>query len=237
MNQVATNDQSLYQTGQYVEKNPTYHVEDSAWKAQQILKLIERHGLQPRTICEVGCGAGEILRQLQYQLPSETEFYGYEISPQAFSLCQSRANDRLHFYCEDLLAADTPHFDLLLCIDVFEHVQNYMSFLAAMRNKARHKIFHIPLDMSAQWVLRGRPILKERDQAGHLHYFMKETALATLRDTGYTVLDAVYTDGALDHPRSVKAKLARLPRRVLAKVSQDFVARALGGYSLLVLAE
>jgi hypothetical protein len=66
---------------------------------------------------------------------------------------------------------------------------------------------------------------------------MKDTALATLRDTGYSVLDAVYTDGALDHPRSVKAKLATLPRKVLAKINQDFVARALGGYSLLVLAE
>lgn len=237
MNQVATNDQTIYQTGEYVEKNPTYHVEDSSWKARHVLKLIEKHGLQPRTVCEVGCGAGEILRQLQSQLPAETEFYGYEISPQAFSLCQPRANERLHFYCEDLLTVAAPHFDLLLCIDVFEHVQNYMNFLAAMRDKARHKIFHIPLDMSAQWVLRGRPILKERDQAGHLHYFMKETALATLRDTGYTVLDAVYTDGGLDHPRSVKAKLASLPRRVLAKINQDFVARALGGYSLLVLAE
>ena len=64
---------------------------------------------------------------------------------------------------------------------------------------------------------------------------MKDTALATLRDTGYEVLDSVYTAGAIDHPRSVKARLARLPRRILAKINQDFVVRMLGGYSLLVL--
>lgn len=229
--------ESIYQTGEYVEKNPTYHVEDSSWKAQQILKMIANNGLQPRTICEVGCGAGEVLRQLQLQMPAETEFFGYEISPQAMALCQERANERLHFLCEDLAQADAPQFDLLLCIDVFEHVPDYMGFLQTVRGKARHKIFHIPLDMSAQWVLRGRPILRERDQAGHLHYFMKETALAALRDSGYTVLDSVYTAGAIDHPRSMKAKLASLPRKMLMKINQDFVVRVLGGYSLLVLAE
>jgi len=227
---------SIYETGEYVERNPTYHVEDSAWKATQVLKMIEKHRLDPRTLCEVGCGAGEILRQLQSQLPAETEFSGYEISPQAFALCQSRAGERLQFYCEDLIIARAPYFDLLLCIDVFEHVPDYLNFLKALRAKARYKIFHIPLDMSAQWVLRGRPILREREQGGHLHYFMKDTALSTLVDTGYEVLDWVYTAGAIDHPRSMKAKMASLPRRMLATFNPDFVVRVLGGYSLLVLA-
>jgi cyclopropane fatty-acyl-phospholipid synthase-like methyltransferase len=229
--------ESIYETGEYVERNPTYHVEDSSWKATQILKMIEKHRLGPGTICEVGCGAGEILRQLQAQLPATTEFSGYEISPQAFALCQPRASERLKFHCEDLLTARSPYFDLLLCIDVFEHVPDYINFLNALREKAHYKIFHIPLDMSAQWVLRGRPILREREQAGHLHYFMKDTALSTLGDTGYEVIDWVYTGGAIDHPRSLKARLARLPRRVLASINQDFVARVLGGYSLLVLAK
>jgi cyclopropane fatty-acyl-phospholipid synthase-like methyltransferase len=228
---------SMYQTGEYVEKNPTYHVEDSAWKAEQILKMLAKNNLQPRTVCEVGCGAGEILRQLQSRFPASTEFFGYEISPQAFALCQERANQRLQFRCEDLITADTPYFDLLLCIDVFEHVPDYLSFLKSVRPKAHHKIFHIPLDMSAQWVLRGRPILREREQAGHLHYFMKDTALATLRDAGYKVLDTAYTAGAIDHPRSIKARLASWPRRLLAQVNQDLVVRVMGGYSLLVLAE
>jgi cyclopropane fatty-acyl-phospholipid synthase-like methyltransferase len=228
---------SIYQTGEYLERNPTYHIEDSAWKAGQILQMIQKNHLQPRTVCEIGCGAGEILRQLQTALPPDTELFGYEISPQAFALCEARANERLQFKCEDLITADTPNFDLLLCIDVFEHVPDYLSFLKSVRHKAHYKMFHIPLDMSAQWVMRGRPILRERNQAGHLHYFMKDTALATLRDCGYKVLDTAYTAGALDHPRSMKARLASLPRRLLAGINKDFVVRVLGGYSLLVLAE
>lgn len=234
---VAETNESIYQTGEYVEKNPTYHVEDSAWKAAEVVKLIEKHGLAPQTVCEVGCGAGEILRQLQLSLPADTKFFGYEISPQAFALCRERENERLRFVCADLLAGDTIAFDLLLCLDVFEHVEDYFGFLRGLRGKARHKIFHIPLDLSVQWVWRSRPIMREREQAGHLHYFTKETALATLHDAGYEVVDWGYTAGAIANPRSVKAKLASWPRRMLSVVNQDLVVRVLGGYSLLVLAK
>jgi 2-polyprenyl-3-methyl-5-hydroxy-6-metoxy-1,4-benzoquinol methylase len=228
---------SIYETGEYVERNPTYHVEDSSWKARHILSLIEKNSLEPRTICEIGCGAGEILKQLQSSLPANTDFFGYDISPQAIELCRPRANQRLQFHCADLISADTPAFDLLLCIDVFEHVQDYIGFLRDLRRKARYKVFHIPLDMSAQWVLRGQPILREREQAGHLHYFMKDTALAALRDSGYEILDWTYTPGAIDNPRSIKARLASWPRRLMMNVSRDFTVRLLGGYSLLVLAK
>ena len=70
---------SIYETGEYVEHNPTYHIEDSSWKARHILDLVQKNSLQPRTICEIGCGAGEILKQLQSHLPADTEFFGYEI--------------------------------------------------------------------------------------------------------------------------------------------------------------
>lgn len=228
-------EESIYQSGEYVEKNPTYHVEDSAWKAGQILKMMSKHGLEPATVCEVGCGAGEVLRQLQTRLPERTEFYGYEISPQGFALCRERANERLRFYCEDLLSSDAGPFDLLLCIDVFEHVEDYMGFLRRLRTRAARHIFHIPLDISAQSVMRAGPLMLERMEVGHLHYFMKETALATLRDTGYEVLDWFYTPGALDSPRSIKARLARLPRKLCSLINQDLTVRMLGGYSLLVL--
>jgi Methyltransferase domain len=232
-----TEHETIYQTGEYVEKNPTYHVEDSAWKAGQVLKMIEKNNLRSQSICEIGCGAGEILRQLQSRLAQDTEFYGYEISPQAFALCRERDNDHLHFFCQDLLRTDAGPFDLALCLDVFEHVEDYLDFLRELRPKATQHIFHIPLDLSVQSVWRGRPLLRVREQVGHLHYFTRETALETLRDAGYEVIDWFYTPGAIANPRSVKAKLASWPRRLLFAMNQDLVVRILGGYSLLVLAK
>ena len=54
---------SIYTDGQYIAKNPSYHIEDSPWKARQILKMLHRHDLPLRSVCEIGCGAGEVLRR------------------------------------------------------------------------------------------------------------------------------------------------------------------------------
>jgi hypothetical protein len=227
--------ESRYLSGEYARRHPTYHAEDSAWKVKHILAMIRRHDLHPISICEVGCGAGENLRQLQRSLPDEVCFEGYEISPQAYALCRERENARLRFHCADFVDTPTAPFDLLLCIDVLEHIEDYMGFLRALRPRATHKIFHIPLDMSVQSVLRCHPILESRRRLGHLHYFMKETALAALADTGYTVIEWTYTPVGVTATR-FKARLARLPRRLMSLVHRGLAVRLLGGHSLLVLA-
>lgn len=69
-------------------------------------------------------------------------------------------------------------------MDVFEHVDDYLGFLKLCKNKTKNTIFHIPLDISAQGILRNK-LIAARKSVSHLHYFMKETAIATLIDSGY----------------------------------------------------
>lgn len=229
--------QTIYTDGTYLEKNPSYGVEDSPWKAQQILGIIRKNNLNPRSICEIGCGAGEILSQLQSVLANNVRFQGYDISPQAIQLSQQRQNQNLSFACKDITQIEIKPFDLLLCIDVFEHIEDYLNFLRQLKPKSKYKIFHIPLDMSAQFVLRAEPILWMRANVGHIHYFMKDTALWALKDAGYNILDYCYTAEHVDRPKSFKARLLKLPRKILFAIAPNLTVRLLGGYSLLVLAE
>lgn len=77
-----------------------------------------------------------------------------------------------------------------------------------------------------------------RESVGHLHYFFKDSVLATLKDCGYVVLDYKYTASRLELPnQAFSSQLMRLPRRLLYSVNPDFAVRMLGGYSLMVLAE
>ncbi len=230
------NDYSEANSG-YLHANPTWHVEDSPWKATQVLKLIQRNNLQPKIVVEIGCGAGEILNQLQQRMEDkDIEFSGYEIAPDAFKLAQTREKERLHFFQEDLLQSNK-HFDLLLMMDVFEHVDDYLGFVKASGKKATYKIYHIPLDMSAFSILTNYPI-GARKQVGHLHYFMKDTALATLTDSGQEIVDWLYTAGALEVNNkglSFFGKIIQLMRRFFYKVKPDFAVKAFGGFSLIVL--
>lgn len=53
---------------EYAPKKTTWHTEDSPWKATQIMKMMSRNNLQAKIICEIVCGAGEILNQLHQNL-------------------------------------------------------------------------------------------------------------------------------------------------------------------------
>jgi|SRR6186997_3246100 hypothetical protein len=229
--------ETIYTDGTYLRNNPDWHVDDSPWKAKHVARMLDRHGIVPQTVCEIGCGAGEILRSLSTHLEPSTRFFGYEISPNAYKICSQKANERFTFKLANLLDETDVRFDLVMAMDVFEHVEDYFGFLRKLRDKAQYKVFHIPLELSAQEVLRGKPLLNARRTVGHIHHFSKETALATLEDCGYTVLDHFYTSGRTDlGGLGWKSQLMRLPRQALYKVNQDAAVRTLGGYSLLALA-
>lgn len=228
----------IYQDGTYLRHSPLWHEEDSPYKAQDILRLIQRNGLKPKTIAEVGCGAGEILNQLDKILAGPITFSGYEISPQAFDLCKSREKENIRFFLQDMLEEEI-YFDLVLAMDVLEHVPDYLGFLTKLKNKGRYKIFRIPLNLSVQSVLfKSRPILGARKSFGHLHYFTKETALATLKDTGYQILDLFHTFAplsleSLGWPRYLLKSL----KGICFAIQQEWLARLLDGFSLMVLTE
>jgi Methyltransferase domain len=227
---------SIYGNASYLTNNPDWHVNESPWKAQKIYEMLAKNHVDPKKIAEIGCGAGEILVQLQKRFP-DSSFTGYELSPQAFELARTRESANVHFINGNMFDEDV-HFDALLCIDVFEHVDDYLGFVRSLKKYADFKVFQIPLDLSAQTVLRESALLKARTTVGHLHYFSKETAIETLKYCGYDIIDHCLTGLALEAPnRGLRANLMKLPRRLLAQISPDLAARMLGGWSLLVLAK
>lgn len=229
---------NIYTNQEYLRKNPTWHDEDSPWKASQVSELLGRNKIQFLTVAEIGCGAGGVIKALADQLGAGSQFKGFDISPEAISLAERHRRPGLDYFCEDLLQSPEQH-DLLLIIDVIEHIPDYLGFTARCRAKARYKVYHIPLDIHVSSVLRARFVVGRRT-VGHLHYFSAESALDTLTDTGHKVIDYMYTDGgvalAMLHP-SFRRTLANLPRKLVGFFSKKLSARWFGGYSLLVLAE
>lgn len=226
----------IYTSGLYLQKHPDWHVEESPWKAQQILRMLQRQQLQPETICEVGCGAGEILRQLQQHLPATSSFWGYDISPQAIDLAKERENEHLHFKVADIQQEPDAHFDMIMLMDVLEHIEDRFGFLRDIKTKAEYKLFHSSLTISLQTVLRKNGLLNVRQTYGMVNYFTKETFLQTLQDAGHEIVDYFYTTSCTDLPTHVLSKkLMKLPRRLLFAMNQDITVRLLGGYRMLVL--
>jgi SAM-dependent methyltransferase len=225
--------QNMYINGEYLDKNNTWHSEDSPWKAEQIYKLLLRNNVFPRSVCEIGCGAGAILTELSKRMP-DTEFKGYELSPQAFELCKKRESERVQYFCKDLFS-ESDFYDCLLCIDVFEHVPDYFGFIKSLKSKANYNVFHIPLDISIRSILSGS-MMQERKTVGHLHYFTKETAIATLKDCGYEIIDGFYTMSFLDMPsKTLRTKFAKWRYKILFSIFPNLTVSLLGSSSYIVL--
>jgi len=227
--------ETIYTDGNYLEKHPTWHEEDSNWKAAQIAKIIDRNGVDFSSYVDIGCGAGRIVHELSLKFPSAV-FHGYDVSPKALELAGRFETDRIRMFHQDALWKGEHHYDVAAAIDVLEHVEDYMGFLRRMRRLADYFIFHIPLDITVTSVLRNS-FIRTRDTVGHLHYFTLSSALAALQDTGYVVLDYFYTPVALDMVKNWEDRFLWLPRALLFNLVPDLGVRMLGGFPVLVLAK
>jgi SAM-dependent methyltransferase len=228
--------ESIYTDGSYLAKTGgTWHLEDSPSKARWVVSMLARHvEVKPNNICEIGCGAGGILAELQKMLPQHIAFTGYDISPQAHALSAQFSNPKCQFILGDAFA-DGSKYDLVLVMDVIEHVEDYFSFLRHARRKGGWKLYHIPLDVHVLGTLRGD---NHWDTVGHLHLFTIEAALRALQHSGHQVVDWILTDGAISIPsKTLRGRIANLIRIPLSKLSTKLTSRILGGYSMLVLAK
>lgn len=226
-----------YLTDQYVTNNPTWDLEDSPWKANQVGLILAANSIEPGSVCEVGCGAGYILSELRSSYPG-ADLFGFDIAPSASRFWPKHESRRIEFSVGDFLTVNARHYDVILVLDVIEHVRDPFAFLSSLRKWGRWFVLHIPLDLSAVTVMREKPILNVRRKVGHIHYFTKNLALSLLDEAGYHVIEWKYTGAGFSAPRSsLKTKLARSPRWLARKMNEDWAVRTLGGETLIVLAE
>src|SRR5262249_52971316 len=161
---------------------------------------------------------------------------GYDISPQAIAMANTRANEKLHFKVADFLREPPAYYDLILMIDVLDHIEDRFGFLRTIKDRAEYKMFQVSLTISLQTVWRKNGLLKMRENYGMVNYFTKELALQTLKDAGYEIVDYFYTSSSTDVPSKERVQnFVKYPRKLLFMLNQDAAARILGGYRLLVL--
>jgi SAM-dependent methyltransferase len=228
-----------YLSGHYLAQNPTWDEEDSPWKAAKIAHLLKEYQIAPKSLCEVGCGAGGVLAALREHLGPECLLVGYDIATPLEEFWQKHASKRIKFILGDFVNSSRNDFyDVLLMIDVLEHLENPLGFLRSTLRRANWLVLHIPLEIHALGALRSSPFLRAYHKIGHLHYWNKDLALSMLSDCGLQPLHWEYTAGTVELPTALRLRqFARWPRKFCFAIAPDLAVRALGGYSLLVLAK
>ena len=101
--------QEIYQDGEYAAKFPTWHAEDSSWKAAHLSSLVDDQILRefcernsPLRVAEVGCGAGGVIAGVCENLHSRgvnCEMTGYDISDFARQIAALK-NPQIRFFSD-----------------------------------------------------------------------------------------------------------------------------------------
>jgi SAM-dependent methyltransferase len=235
----------VYINGEYLRNNPDWHLNAAPWKAQAVLQMIKRNQLTPKSVCDVGCGVGEISHILQQHLANDCHFSGYEISPQAIALAKARENERLQFFLADFKQEKDAYYDLILLIDVLQHIEDSYEYLRKIKSRSEYKIIQVPLNISALSAIQNTVM----GDNGHINFYTKDIVLRLLRDCGYEVIDHFYTLSEHDatswslNPRKLLGKtkrlvthgLKRLPAHICYSFDEDLAVRIFGGWRLITL--
>ena len=255
---------NFYTDGEYLKNNPTWDSEDAPWKAKQLFDLLNKSNIEIqniKTVSEVGCGSGEVLinfaklinrkekktpltplyqREEESQAKEDLKYIGYDLSPDAINIAdKNKTKYKLENNFEfKIMSVPDEKSNILICADVFEHIEDEFTFLRNIKGKSEYFLFNIPLDLSVQSMMREHVVLAQRKRVGHVNYYTRSLALETLRDTGYEIID--YTFGPwykhMAH-NSLSTKFINVIRNMLMPIAPEFCVQYFGGSSLVVLAK
>ena len=154
-------------------------------------------------VLDVGCGAGETLHAVRTRLGCRRTV-GLELSPRAAELAARRLDQVVQGDAEtDPLPFPPAAFDVILCLDVLEHLRDPWAavrrlashlrpggVLVASIPNARHYRLVAPLVFRGRWNYADEGILDRT----HLRFFVRDTAVALLAGAGLDV-ERVLTTG------------------------------------------
>lgn len=165
-----------YYETEYSLLNPSLHIEDSEFKASEILSILRKMGIKKiDTLLFLGCGTGAISNELEKTI--QTNFaVGCDISSSILKIAKN-VNQHLILIkadCETVPIKNNS-IDFVLLIDIIEHLKSPQQAIAeATRISKRWVLVRTPIDYCLYHNLR-----KDKDtwlsewkmHCGHLWWF------------------------------------------------------------------
>jgi ubiquinone/menaquinone biosynthesis C-methylase UbiE len=146
---------NIYASGEYIRNNPTLDVEDTPWKLEKILpaldNFIKDSIMKDIKLLDVGGGAGLILDGVSDYLRDENinvKKYALDLSKEMLQIQKENNPDMITLLeggIEKTSFRDK-EIDLVLMVDVLEHVSDPVAALKELNRISKYVIFKVPLE-------------------------------------------------------------------------------------------
>jgi 2-polyprenyl-3-methyl-5-hydroxy-6-metoxy-1,4-benzoquinol methylase len=179
---------------------------------KDILPLLPENILK---VLEIGCGQGATLQWIQ-TIRDCVKVVGVELFPEAAEIAKKRLDSVIQGNIESIeLPFENNEFDLILCLDVLEHLIDPWdvlkklatllklggSLITSIPNVKHYKVI-LPLLFLGRWDYVDSGILDKT----HLRFFTRKTAIGLIESSGLKV-DKMYTLGPEKHSKSWTANI------------------------------
>jgi SAM-dependent methyltransferase len=182
---------NLYLSGKYGLQHDTWHIHDAANKVKDILpamfSIIDGLDRQKLRIADVGSGAGGVSANLIERLSQikpdvALNVTGFEISSYAIEIGRNMFPG-LDLKQKFFEASDGP-FDIVLFVDVLEHLENPWQMLRLARETSEFMVVRQPL-LDNFSTFRHNNYKNQRETWGHISYFNYQSFLDMAQSTGW----------------------------------------------------
>jgi SAM-dependent methyltransferase len=176
-----------------------YNAQASQWKWGHLRPLISRH-LTPRSVLEFGCGSGEMLALARSSFPG-AKLYGIDLAERMIEMARQRLGDATLMRGSDELLRDwRPPVDLVLAIDILEHLEDPVRVASALGKAGRFVALWIPIERRVIRLGIAKQKSGIEHLSGHIHFWTLDESRRLLRAAGLRILD----QGMADPPESLR---------------------------------
>jgi SAM-dependent methyltransferase len=175
---------NIYTSGEYILKNPTLDVEDTTWKITKLTPLVDEFTNQfSKTkvkILDVGGGAGLFLKGISDYLRSKdigVEQYALDLSMEMLRMQKENNPDITIFEGSiEKTSFEDKKMDIVLMIDVLEHIPNAVKALKELRRISEYVIFKVPLENNIYYnflnLIKAGGLRKDIcEKVGHVNFY------------------------------------------------------------------
>ena len=185
---------NIYTNEQYATLHKDWHIEDTNAKVMDMSvfspSILSAVNKPEFNIADVGCGLGGVLHGMIKDLSRQP---GVKVTGAAFEISEYAATTgkqmfpELNWINRQLLETDGP-YDVIMFIDVFEHLENPWEMLRLASKVAKFMLIRQPL-LDNYSNFRTNNYKHQRDHWGHISFFNERSFIDMAKATGWSQFD------------------------------------------------
>ena len=186
-------DQTRFYDEAYSQADPAAAQDYGEWralsartKADHVVALLDRAGLRPRRLVEIGCGVGSLLAELAARGVAP-ELEGFDLSAAAIDIARGHDLPGVRFEVFDGARVPAPDraYDVAVLSHVLEHVPAPGALLGEAARVASWVVVEVPLERNRS---AARPAKRaEAARIGHIQFFDRAAVRALCAGAGLEV--------------------------------------------------